>query len=100
MKDAGPSPEPLPVASDVTDLSARVGLWPMLTTAELAALAHQSRRTIERRIADGTIEVKRYSPRCVRIPHKSAAAYLASAGDGGSVRPPAIHPPPRRTRDG
>jgi hypothetical protein len=72
----------------------------MLTMAELAALAHQSRRTIERRIADGTIDVKRYSARCIRIPHWSAAAYLASAGNAGSVRAPTIHPPPRRTRDG
>jgi hypothetical protein len=77
---------------EISELSARVGLEPMLTIAELAGLAHQSRRTIERRIADGTIEVKRYSPRCVRIPRESAAAYLASEEDGGSVPPPTIHP--------
>jgi hypothetical protein len=74
------------------DLAARVGLDPMLTIDELALLAHQSRRTIERRIADGTIEVKHYSARCVRIPRASAAAYLATADNGGSVPPPIIHP--------
>jgi hypothetical protein len=74
-----------------TELSARVGLDPMLTIDELAMLAHQSRRTIERRISDGTLEVKHLSPRCVRIPLKSAAAYLASADDGGSFTPPTIH---------
>jgi excisionase family DNA binding protein len=62
----------------------------MLTIDELATLARQSRRTIERRIADGTIEVKRYSPRCIRIPRESAATYLA-VDDGGSVPPPTIH---------
>jgi excisionase family DNA binding protein len=76
-------------------LAARVGLEPMLTIDELAALAHQSRRTIERRIAEGVIEAKRYSA-CVRISRENAAAYLASAGPSGTVRAPTIHLP-RRT---
>jgi hypothetical protein len=58
---------------DIADLCARLGLEPMLTMAELAMLAHQSRRTIERRVADGTIEVKHYSARCVRISRRPDA---------------------------
>jgi hypothetical protein len=77
---------------DNSDVRARVGLEPMLTIDELASLAHQSRRTIERRIAEGVIEVKHYSARCVRISRRNAAAYLASADDGVSVPPPTIHP--------
>jgi excisionase family DNA binding protein len=77
---------------DIADLSARVGLEPMMTIDELAMLARQSRRTIERRIADGTIEVKHYGARCVRISRESAATYLASADEGGSVPPPRIQP--------
>jgi len=81
--------------SDLAELAARVGLEPMLTIDELAALAHQSRRTIERRIAEGVIEVKHYSARCVRISRENAAAYLASADGAGTVRAPTIHLPRR-----
>jgi excisionase family DNA binding protein len=78
---------------EVAELAARTGLQPMLTIDELAALAHQSRRTIERRIAEGRIEVKRYSARCVRIPRDAAAAYLAAERAATVLPPPSIHSP-------
>ena len=62
------------------ELAARLGLEPMLTIKQLAALALESRRTIERRIAAGLVEVVHLSPRCVRIPQSSADAYLAGRG--------------------
>jgi hypothetical protein len=70
------------------ELAARVGVEPSLTINELAALARVSRRTFERRIAAKDIRVTHLSPRCVRIPLSSAAAFLESeADDGATVTP-------------
>jgi excisionase family DNA binding protein len=68
----------------------RVGLEPVLTIDELAALAKVSRRTIERAIADRRLRVVHLSPRSVRIPQQAAAAYLAGVDEavdsgGGNV---------------
>jgi excisionase family DNA binding protein len=62
--------------SQLEELAARVGLEQVLTIDELAALAKVSRRTIERAIADGRLRVVHLSPRAVRIPRSSAAAFL------------------------
>jgi excisionase family DNA binding protein len=67
------------------ELAARVGLEPLLTIEELALLARVSRRTIERAIADGRIEVRHLSPRAVRITRSSAAAYLGSDADDAAT---------------
>ncbi len=58
----------------------------LLTIAEMAALSRESRRTIERRISDGKIEVVRLSRRAVRIPRESAVRYLNQlSGPGDRV---------------
>ena len=49
----------------------------LLTIEELAGLAKQSRRTIERRIAAGELRVVHLSARAVRIPLAEAERYLA-----------------------
>ena len=48
----------------------------LLTIPELARLSKESRRTIQRRIAAGEIEVVRLSPRSVRITQEEAERYL------------------------
>jgi excisionase family DNA binding protein len=61
----------------------------LLTVDELAALARESRRTIQRRIAAGELEVVRLGPRHVRIAADVAARYLAGMRRGapsGTVR--------------
>ncbi len=61
----------------------------LYTIDQVAEFAQQSRRTIERRIADGTIRVRRFSARCVRIPESAVWAYLEQGGEapseGGTV---------------
>lgn len=81
---------------DLVDLAARFDLEPLLTIDELARLAHQSRRTIERRIREGVIPVKHFSPRCVRIRRDDAAAYLAVTEPGTVAAPTTIHHLPGR----
>jgi excisionase family DNA binding protein len=58
------------------ELAARVGLEPLLTIDEVAALAQVSRRTVERHIAERRVRVVHLSARAVRISRSSAAAYL------------------------
>ena len=58
----------------------------LLTIAELAALSKESRRTIERRIAAGELEVIHLSRRAVRITPESAARYLHSAEESTIAR--------------
>jgi excisionase family DNA binding protein len=72
------------------DVAERTGLEPLLTLDELAALAGESRRTIERRIREGRIPVKRLGPRSVRVTAAAARRYLAAEPgplDGDNVRP-------------
>lgn len=78
------------MTDSVLPLTQRVGLEPVLTIDELAALAKVSRRTIERAIADGRLRVVHLSPRAVRITQQAAAAYLAGVDEtvdsgGGTV---------------
>jgi excisionase family DNA binding protein len=63
----------------------RVGVEPVLTIDELAALAKVSRRTIERAIACGRLRVVHLSPRIVRIPQEAAAAYLGGVDEAAVV---------------
>ncbi|HKE79043.1 MAG TPA: helix-turn-helix domain-containing protein [Solirubrobacteraceae bacterium] len=68
----------------------------LLTVDELAARSRESRRTIQRRIAAGDIDVVRLSPRTIRIPRAAAARYLH--GDSGMMGDETtLHPLPRRT---
>lgn len=59
------------------------------TIDDLAEMAGESRRTIERRIKEGRIPVIRRSARCVRIRESAANAYLYGeqkpGWEGGSV---------------
>jgi excisionase family DNA binding protein len=49
----------------------------VFTIAEAALVTKQSRRTIERRLADGTLEKKKVGPHDVRITGESLRSYLA-----------------------
>jgi excisionase family DNA binding protein len=69
----------------------------LLTIDELAARARESRRTIQRRIAAGELEVIRLSPRSVRIPRTAAARYLQ--GTSGTMRDRNVHPIEEVLRD-
>ena len=62
------------------ELAARVGLEPMMTLDELAALSKESRRTLERRVEQKRLRVVHLSARAVRVSRSSAAAYLESRG--------------------
>ena len=48
----------------------------LLTLDELAFLARESKRTIERRVAAGEIEVVHLGPRTVRVTSTEAERYL------------------------
>lgn len=74
------------------DVAERTGLEPLLTLDELAVLSGESRRTIERRVREGRIPVKRLGSRTVRVSAAAARGYLAgepgaAAVEGGNVRP-------------
>jgi excisionase family DNA binding protein len=62
---------------------------PLYTIDQLAGLAGESRRTIERRIREGRIPVIRRTKRCVRIRKSDADNYLYGGleplGEGGTV---------------
>lgn len=61
--------------TDRQSIEARTGLQPLLTVSELAVLAGQSTRTIERRIADGSIPARRFG-RSIRLTRRAALSYL------------------------
>lgn len=66
----------------------------LLTVPELAGLARQSRRTIDRRIAAGDIKVVRLGPRTPRITREEAARYLSGLTadtNGSRLEPENVH---------
>lgn len=64
----------------------------LLKIRELAELSHESRRTIERRIANKEIRVVRLSARAVRIARDEAERYLAGETGNGRVEDSNVHP--------
>jgi excisionase family DNA binding protein len=79
------------MTDSLVPLTQCVGLEPVLTIAELAALAKVSRRTIERAIADGRLGAVHLSPRVVRIPQQAAAAYLAGVDEAAGAAGGTVH---------
>jgi excisionase family DNA binding protein len=71
---------------NTADLMAAVrdGAVEFLTVTELARITRIGRMTIYRRIDDGSPEVRRFGPRCYRIPVESARRFIHDAAQDGT----------------